>query len=216
MARSSLQETDAPALASWSKWDTLALRLILVGVALYALGVLVWGAVTIASTAVSGNRELVLAARGDLPGTASTGTATLLDGGFDSAWVSVTGLTPLTSGLLTAGMVIGVATQVLVAATFVYLAFRLLRRRPFMKSLTWAFISAGAALLLGSLIGQGLTGLGSWLVAAELGSTPDGSDFWPMVISIDLGPIGFGFALMLVGSAFEYAQKLSRETEGLV
>lgn len=216
MARTESLETDAPALAAWSRWDKLALQLILVGVALYALGVLAWGTITIVSTLTRGSRELVLAASGDLPGAASTGTATLVDGGYESAWVSVTGLTPLTSGLLTAGTIIGVVTQVLVAATFVYLAFRLLRRRPFMKSLTWAFITAGAALLLGSLIAQGLTGFGSWLVAAELGSAPDAGDFWPMAISVDLGPIGFGFALMLVGSAFEYAQKLSRDVDGLV
>jgi len=216
MARIAPHETEAPALAAWGKWDKLSLQLILVGVALYALGVLAWGTISIVAMLASGNRELTLAASGDLPAAASAGTATLVDGGYESAWVSVTDLAPVTSGLLTAGTIIGVVTQVLVAATFVYLAFRLLRRRPFMKSLTWAFITSGAALLLGSLIAQGLTGFGSWLVATELGSTPDAGDFWPMAISVDLGPIGFGFALMLVGSAFEYAQKLSRDVEGLV
>ena len=211
-----MTSTDTPILAPWGKWDKLSLQLILGGVALYAIGALAWGVVTIVSTIASGSRELTLPVTGSLPAEASDGTATLIDGGYESAWVSVSGLTPLTSGLLVSGMIIGVVAQVLVAASFVYLAFRLLRRRPFLKSLTWAFICAGAALLLGSLISQGLAGFGSWLVAAELGSSSGAGDFWPMALSIDLGPIGFGFALMLVGSAFEYAQKLSRETEGLV
>ena len=216
MARNSRDETDAPALASWGIWDKLALQAILVGVAIYALIVLISGVVMIVSSLASGDRQLSLAVDGDLPADASTGAATLLDGHYESAWVSVTDLGPLSSSLLTVGLIVNVVAQVLVAASFVYLAFRLLRRRPFMKSLTWVFVTAGAALLIGSLVSQGLTGLGSWMVAGELGSTPGSDDFWVMAISIDLAPLGFGFALMLVGSAFEYAQKLSRETEGLV
>ena len=216
MARTVSNETDAPALASWGIWDKLALQLILVGVSIYALVVLISGTVMIITTLASGDRQVSLAVDGALPDRASTGSATLLDGHYESAWVSVTGLTPMTNGLLTAGLIVNVVAHVLVAASFVYLAFRLLRRRPFMKSLTWLFVTAGAALLIGSLISQALTGFGSWLVAGELGSTPGTDDFWIMAISVDLVPIGFGVALMLVGSAFEYAQKLSRETEGLV
>jgi len=206
---------DTPASVAWGKWDKLSLQLILAGIVIYAVVVLIAGIVDIVMSLASGDRLLSLTINEPLPTGVDTGTATLLDGRLDSARVYVTDLTPITTGLLDAGLIVGVITQVLVAASFAYLAFRLLRRRPFMKSLTWSFLAAGAVLLIGSIVAQALTGFGSWLVATELGSNPD-NDFWQMSFSVDVAPLGFGFALMLVGSAFEYAQKLSRDTEGLV
>jgi len=210
-----MSSIDTPASVAWGKWDKLSLQLILAGVVIYAVVVLIAGIVDIVMSLASGDRLLSLTINEPLPTGVDTGTATLLDGRLDSARVYVTDLTPITTGLLDAGLIVGVITQVLVAASFAYLAFRLLRRRPFMKSLTWSFLAAGAVLLIGSIVAQALTGFGSWLVATELGSSPD-NDFWQMSFSVDVAPLGFGFALMLVGSAFEYAQKLSRDTEGLV
>ena len=210
-----MSSIDTPASVAWGKWDKLSLQVILGGVVIYAIVVLIAGIVDIVMSRVSGDRLLSLTIDEPLPTGAATGTATLLDGRLDSARVYVTDLTPITTGLLDAGLIVGVITQVLVAASFAYLAFRLLRRRPFMKSLTWSFLAAGAVLLIGSIVAQALTGFGSWLVATELGSNAD-NDFWQMSFSVDVAPLGFGFALMLVGSAFEYAQKLSRDTEGLV
>lgn len=211
-----MSQTDTTIVAPWGKWDRLSLQLILVGTSLYALIVLAGGTGSIIATLVSGSRDLSLTVDGSLPPGADTGSAALIDGRYETARVAVAGLSPFTSGLLTAGLIVGVLTQVIVAASFVYLAFRLLRRRPFLRSLTWSFVVAGAALLLGSMIEQACTGFGSWLVASELGSTPGTEDFWTMAVSFDLAPLGFGFALMLVGSAFEYAQKLARDSEGLV
>ena len=210
-----MSSIDTPASVAWGKWDKLSLQLILAGVVIYAVVVLIAGIVDIVMSLASGDRLLSLTINEPLPTGVDTGTATLLDGRLDSARVYVTDLTPITTGLLDAGLIVGVITQVLVAASFAYLAFRLLRRRPFMKSLTWSFLAAGAVLLIGSIVAQALTGFGSWLVATELGSSPD-NDFWQMSFTVDVAPLGFGFALMLVGSAFEYAQKLSRDTEGLV
>jgi len=210
-----MSSIDTPASVAWGKWDKLSLQLILAGVVIYAVVVLIAGIVDIVMSLASGDRLLSLTINEPLPTGVDTGTATLLDGRLNSARVYVTDLTPITTGLLDAGLIVGVITQVLVAASFAYLAFRLLRRRPFMKSLTWSFLAAGAVLLIGSIVAQALTGFGSWLVATELGSNPD-NDFWQMSFSVDVAPLGFGFALMLVGSAFEYAQKLSRDTEGLV
>ena len=211
-----MTSTENPASIAWGKWDKLSLQLILVGVSAYAVFVLIFSTVLAVQSFVSGDRLLSLPVDESLPPEADTGTATLLDGRYESARVYVTDLTPFTTAMLDIAFIVGVLTQLAVAASFVYLAFRLLRRRPFMKSLTWAFLVAGAALLIGSLVSQALAGFGGWLVAAELGSSPAGTDFWFWSFSIDPAPLGFGFALMLVGSAFEYAQKLSRETEGLV
>jgi len=211
-----MTETDSPVVAPWGKADKISLQLIFVGLILFATFIVVWSSIVLVSTLASGDHVLSIAVGGPLPAEADAGAATLLDGNYESARVYVTDLTPFTAGLLIASLIVDMLTNVLVAASFAYLAFRLLRHRPFMRSLTWTFVAAGAALLLGSLIAQSLAGFGSWLVATELGWTSENNDFFSLAFSVNLAPLGFGFALMLVGSAFEYAQKLSRETEGLV
>jgi hypothetical protein len=205
---------ETPALATWGKWDKAALQLILVGGVIYALVVAVAGVAGLVGQLTSGERMLTLFVEGNLPASAAGGSATLLEGSYESATVTVAGLTPATAGLLTAGGVIGFVTQLLVAASFVYLAWRLLRREPFLRSLTWTFIVAGAVLLIGTLLGQAASGFGSWLVATELNDGMNG--FWPLMMRFDPAPIGLAFILMLVGCAFEYGQKLTNETRGLV
>ena len=211
-----MSEKEAPALARWGKWDKWALQLILICAIAYALVVAVIGTVGMVGELTSGSRSLTLFVSQPLPDAADAGTATLDSGSYATADVTVSHLTPASAALLTVGSVIGFVTQLLVAASFVYLAWRLLRREPFLKSLTWTFLAAGATLLFGTLIGQGAHGFGSWLVAAELGSTPAADSFWPLAMSFDAAPIGLAFVLMLVGCAFEYAQKLTDETRGLV
>lgn len=206
--------SETPALATWSRWDRAALQLILGGAVIYALVVAVVGVLGLVGQLATGERTLTLFVEQDLPASAAGGTATLVDGAYESATVTVAGLTPTTAGLITAGGVIGFVTQLLVAASFVYLAWRLLRREPFLRSLTWTFIVAGAVLLIGTIIGQALSGFGSWLAATELNDGVDG--FWPLMMKLDPTPIGLAFILMLVGCAFEYGQKLTNETRGLV
>ena len=211
-----MSDTQTPVVAPWGKWDRISLQMILAGGIVYALVVLIVGTVGVVAELVSGTRTLTLPVDVELPAAADSGTATLLHGSFDSAVVTVAELTPASAGLLTAGALIGVVTQLLVAASFVYLAWRLLRREPFLRSLTWAFIGAGAVLLIGTILAQALSGFGGWLVVTELGTSPEGESFWPMAMNVDLTPVGLAFVLMLVGCAFEYGQKLSRETAGLV
>jgi hypothetical protein len=211
-----MSSIDTPVSVTWGKWDKLSLQLILAAVAIYAVLVLITGAIAIVSTLISGEHLLSLAVDGALPPEADAGSATLIDGRYESARVYIGDLTPATSGLLVAGLIVNVLTQLLVAASFAYLAFRLLQRRPFLRSLTWSFVVAGAALLIGSIIAQTLGLFGSWLATTELGATGEKADFWQLAFTIDPAPLGFGVGLMLVGSAFEYAQKLSRDTEGLV
>jgi len=211
-----MSDTQTPAVAPWGKWDRISLKIILVGGIVYATVLLAVGTIGTITDLVTGQQLLSLTVNEKLPAAADTGTATLVDGRYDSARVFVADLTPATSGLLTAGSIIAIVTQLAVAAVFIYLTWRLLRREPFLRSLTWSFVAAGAVLLLGSIIGQTLSGIGSWLTAAELGATTDSDSFWPTVFTFDAAPLGLAFVLMLVGSAFEYAQKLTVETRGLV
>lgn len=211
-----MSTSEAPAIVPWGKWDRLSLQLILMGAIIYAIVILVAGVISVVVDLVSGERLLILPVNEKLPAAADDGTATLEDGRFDTARVYVSGLTPMANGLLTAGGIIAILTQLAVAGVMIYLAWRLLRREPFLRSLTWSFVVAGAVLLVGSIVGQGLSGFGAWLTAIELGSTPDARGFWPLAITFDTAPLGLGLVLMLVASAFEYAQKLTVETRGLV
>ena len=210
------ETTEPPTAVAWSRLDRLSLRAILGGGILVAAIMAAVGCTSIISELASGHRSVRLIVDQPLPAAADAGAATILDGRYDTALVTVGDLAPVSAGLLTAGSIVMLVTQLLVAASFVYLAWRLLRREPFLRSLTWAFIGAGAVLLVGTLVGGSLSGFGGWLVAAELGGSADDDSFWPLAMSLDLGPVGLAFVLMLVGCAFEYAQNLSRETAGLV
>lgn len=212
-----MSDNALPAATTWGTADRWSLRIILVGVSSYAAIVLAIGIVSTIANLASGDRTLSLFVNQDLPAAADDGTAAIVDGRLDNATIRVTDLSAGASTLLLAANIIGTVTQLAVALAFVYLCWRLLRREPFLRSLYLAFLSAGAALTIGSVVEQGLRGIGSWTVITELGGgTPDSDSFWPLTLSFDGGPVGLGIALMIVAVAFEHGQKLARDTEGLV
>ena len=197
-------------------WDRVGLWIMLLASALITVGTVIPAAIRIVLRLATGRFRLGLDASVPLPPEARGGSATIVGGTFDSASLEVSGLSAGTAGLLIAGDVLAMLTQAVVALAFTYLAWRLLRRRPFLTSLTRLFVIAGSVLVIGSMSSQFLTGFGGWNVIVELttGALIDG--FWPLSMSLDLAPIGLGFGLLLVGSAFEYSVRLGRDLEGLV
>jgi hypothetical protein len=207
---------EAPAIAPWNRWDRAALQALLGGGIVFAVVMLTANVISFAIEAISGERLLVLPVTEPLPAAADSGTATLIEGHYDSAYAYVSGLSGGTTALLTAGQVIIALSNLLAVGAFLYLVWRLLRREPFKRSLTWSFVAAGASLMFGSIIGQTLIGIGSIQAMGELGGSIDESSFWPVAFTFDGSAVTLGFVLLLVASAFEYAQKLSAETRGLV
>ncbi|WP_309616541.1 hypothetical protein [Salinibacterium sp.] len=208
--------TTSAATTEWTKWDRVGLWILLFASALLTAGTVISSAIRIITRLATGRYYLGLNLSVPLPPEASAGTATLVTGNYDSAWVEVGGLSTGTSGLLIAGDVVSMLTQAAVTLAFTYLAWRLLRRRPFTTSLTTLFIVAGAVLTCGSLISQFLIGFGSWNVITELttGRVVDG--FWPLVMTLDPAPIALGFGLLIVASAFQFSGRLGRDLDGLV
>lgn len=207
---------EVPAIAPWGKWDKAALQAIF-GVGIFYAGLtLVIGVIGIVTELVSGRYLLSLPVSQSLPSSADAGSAAIVDGQFDSASVLVSNLSSVPGALLTAGSIVMVASNLLVLGAFLYLVWRLLRREPFIRSLTWTFVAAGAVLLIGSLVGQVLIQVANLMAMSELGSSADDPGIWTTVVQIDAAPLGLGVILMLVAAAFEYAQKLSVETRGLV
>jgi hypothetical protein len=211
-----MSAAEVPAIAPWGKWDKASLQAIFGAGALYGLLVLVVSAVGVISELVTGERLLTLPVSQPLPSAADSGPAVLSDGHFETATALVSNLSAGTSALLTTGSIVGALSNLLVIAAFLYLVWRLLRREPFQRSLTWIFVTAGAVLMFGSIIGQAISGIGTVQAMSELGSTVDADSFWPVAFTFDGAPLGLGLVLLLVGAAFEYAQKLSTETRGLV
>ena len=190
--------------------------LILVGSSVYAAAVLVTGIGSLVARLTSGVWNGSLLVEGKLPESADAGTADLLEGDYESASVSVAGLSDPALFLLNSGLVLSIATSATVALSFVYLSWRLLRAKPFKKSLTVVFITAGAALMIGNILSIGFDSFGRVLLVSELLGDEKIGGFWPMAVQADLAPIGFGLALLIVACAFEYGERLTRETDGLV
>ena len=205
-----------PAIAPWGRWDRLSMWLILVGSSVYAAAVLVTGIGSLVARLTSGVWNGSLLVEGKLPESADAGTADLLEGDYESASVSVAGLSDPALFLLNSGLVLSIATSATVALSFVYLSWRLLRAKPFKKSLTVVFITAGAALMIGNILSIGFDSFGRVLLVSELLGDEKIGGFWPMAVQADLAPIGFGLALLIVACAFEYGERLTRETDGLV
>jgi hypothetical protein len=205
-----------PAIAPWGRWDRLSMWLILIGSTGYAAVVLVTGVGNLAARLSSGIWNGSLLVTGELPEAADAGSATLLSGHYESATVSVSDVSDGALFLLNTGLVLSVVTAATVAMSFVYLSWRLLRAEPFKKSLTVAFITAGATLMIGNILSIGFDSFGRVFLISELAGDEKLDGFWPMAVQADLAPIGFGLALLIVACAFEYGERLTRETNGLV
>jgi hypothetical protein len=205
-----------PAIAPWGRWDRMAMWWILAGSIVYALIVLSTGVARLVHQLSTRTWSGALIVDEPLPRSADGGTASLLNGRYENATVTLGDLSDTAFGLLTTGLVFSVVTTATVALAFVYLSWRLLRSKPFKKSLSIAFLTAGTALLIGTMLSIGFEGLGRMIVASELVGEDTTEGFWPIAAQGDLGPIGFGLALLIVACAFEYGERLSRETDGLV
>lgn len=205
-----------PTHAPWGPWDRAAMWLILGGSIVYAGIVLVAGITHLVAQLTSRTWSGTLLVENPLPASADAGSATLIEGNYETASVTLGNLGDLSFGTLTVALIVSVLTTAIVAVSFVYLSWRLLRAEPFKKSLTYTFITAGSALVIGTTISLGFDTIGRMMTVSELMGEETLEGFWPVAATGDLSPIGFGFALLIVACAFEYGERLSRQTDGLV
>lgn len=176
------------------------------------------GAIAVATALGSESVELALPASATLPaGTIgdpdAVGVPRILDGAFSTATVSIADLGAAPRTLVALGAGFAVLTQVAIALAIAYLCWRLYKGNPFVASVTRAVWLAAASLAIGSLLSQALLGFASWTAIDDL--RLDAAAF-PLELSIDLVPILAGLALLLIASAFEFGERLQRDTEGLV
>ena len=177
---------------------------------------LVFGIAGAITSLAADSTPLTLALDHPLPAAADRGSATIVSGGYDSASILVSGLDPGTVVLATVARIAGILTQAAIAASVALLAWRLLRGHTFRRSLSLTITFTGALLLIGGLLSGGVGMLASWMAADQLNGNSTGDGFWPMIGTVDGAPLGLGICLLLVGLAFEYGERLQRDTEGLV
>ena len=174
----------------------------------------IWGVVESLS---SGTIAITLSTAQSLPAEADLGPAALLSGQFDSASVVVGGLDAGTFAIALISKIALALTQLAIAASVALLSWSLVKARPFRRSLSVTVTLSGAIVLIGGILAAGLGVLSSWMVADQLNDPDAGLDgFWPILAGVDPTFIAIGVALLLAGLAFEYGDKLQRDTEGLV
>jgi len=212
MTTNDLRGRDAAAVAS-----RIIVWVVLVIATLAGLATLVFGTVSLVASAIGGRVALTLASEAQLPPDADAGSARLVSGSWDTASVVVENLDTTTVVLAIVGGAIGVLTQVAIAAAIAMLCWSLLRAAPFGKSLSRTVTAAGGIVLIGGVVTTGLSTLSAWMTADQLNSPDAGLDgFWPIMAVVDPTFLAVGITLLLTGLAFEYGERLQRDTAGLV
>lgn len=132
----------------------------------------------------------------------------------DSLVVTVETLSGGALWLLTLGDLITALTIALVTASLGNVLWRIAQRRPFHRTVQIAALVAGCAVAIGSLLAQGLGGLGRMIAATELedalgGLAVPAFEFQPLL------PI-LGFGILALAYVARAGERLQRDTEGLV
>ncbi|MCX7523076.1 hypothetical protein OSC27_12420 [Microbacterium sp. STN6] len=169
------------------------------------------GAIRIAET-FGDEVHVHLSAATQVAADAASGPAAILNGTYSAADLAVTGLSAGPRLMLAGGILVTVLTVMAVAASVMYLCFRLGQGRPFVASLTRALSISAWALILGGIAGQALVGYGGWMVAAELNPNPAVSPF-PFAADLDVWPFAIGIVLRLVVAAFRIAERVQSESD---
>ena len=191
-------------------WLCLAAAVLVGGITL------VVGLTEIVSGLVNNRTALTLIADRPLPAAeASSSGSRIIEGSFETAHVIVADLPFRISALVAAATLVDVLTRGAIASLVAILSWRLLRGAVFARSLSLVAVFAGGALLIGGVLTQGFGSLAAMMTAADLNG-PGGRGFWPLAGRLDFTTIITGLILLLVGLAFEYGERLQRDTEGLV
>jgi hypothetical protein len=194
--------------------NTIMLWITLVVAAVGTLATLGTGIAGVVSLLVSKSAMLTLVVDKKLPIDALGGGHTLAHGRYNDANVQVN-LHPDAVGFLTTADISSTLVQASLFGIVALLAWRLLRGRPFRRSLANAISFAGSVVIVGELVAVEASGIASGLAANALDHAA-GVQFWPLEFTLDFSNVGIGFLLLVIGLAFEYGARLQKETEGLV
>lgn len=202
-------------------------------VAISALGVLFLSSlayfawVSLRQKLVDGVYTVTLGVSGDLLDkvpvpTTGTATVTGLFGGNEAfvstVMLNVTDLSAEATAMLIAGHVLSFVLYAVLVSSVIYLCIRLLRGRPFARSMTIAAVVVALALIVLGTASDVLTEVLRNTVQTEMlgdGMPPEpysgGRSF-----SFPGGYLAAGLAVAVVALAFRIGDRVTRDTEGLV
>ncbi|WP_307483122.1 hypothetical protein [Microbacterium trichothecenolyticum] len=191
--------------------DRVALRVILAVGLVAGLGLTAMGVFT-AITRVLDPARYPVSVLADVPVPLSGGD--VIDAQADSVLVHTSGLSPEAVWLLASGDLVGALTLGAVTMSFCVVLWRVVQHQPFHRHMYTAALVAGCSIALGSLLSQGLGGLGQLMAAAELsdalgGVARPGFLFTPL-------PVVAGLGVLALAYVFRAGNRLQRDTEGLV
>lgn len=143
---------------------------------------------------------------------------------YESANLTVTGLPDSARWLFAAQSAVMALAVLGVSLSLLWLALRVLRTRPFGRSVTAALVTSAVLIIVGGTAAQVLEAAGKAAVVDHLGpavtggagASVDSESLLAFGLSVDLAPIGVGMALAVVALAFQIGARLQRDTEGLV
>ncbi|WEG09227.1 hypothetical protein PU630_01305 [Microbacterium horticulturae] len=151
-------------------------------------------------------------------------TPAIVDGGYSTLWLQVKGVDAATRWALWLQDALPWVAALAVAITIVWLALRVLRRRPFGRRLPIAIGISAIAVLIGGIGTQVFDAIVQSRLIDFLG--PDGTtsgctseglcESIGSALSLDSSPVFWALGLALVAAAFQYGATLQRDTEGLV
>lgn len=145
---------------------------------------------------------------------------------YESAALTVTGLPTSVRWPFAAQSAVTALAVVGVSLALLWLALRVLRNRPFGRSMTAALVASAVLIIVGGTASQLLGAAGNAAVVHHLGTDitggadtarPEGYEgLMAYALDLSLAPIGVGMALAVVALAFQIGARLQRDTEGLV
>jgi hypothetical protein len=194
----------------------VALWVILIAAAIVALLTIIGDIVGIVANLSARTTTVTLIAEKALPRAANGETTRIVRGTYDTATVVLSHAPGAVAVLGILAAVGQMLAQAGLAAATGLVAWRVLRPRMFRRSLSVQFSLMGALVFLGGVLWQLGAMFAGGLAAVSLNSSADDRGFWPLAGRLDPTYIVVGFALVTIGLAFEYGERLQKEAEGLV
>jgi len=142
----------------------------------------------------------------------------VLQSSYASAHVTIQGLPFFSRLLLVIEGALPALATVGVCAVAWWLGVSLIRSRPFRRSMSTAIGIAAILVMAAGVLGQAAGAFGRSIAVSHLaeGDPHVTKVLWPFLLELDLAPVGWGFALALIATAFQLGTRLQKDAEGLV
>lgn len=135
---------------------------------------------------------------------------------YETVALTIEGLPGAARGYLIAAVILGTLVSIGISAAVVWLCLRVFVNRPFVRSATWAIGAVAILVVIGGLGSPLFTGIARAEAIGYVGLGAAQGLSADFAATVDLAPIGWALALIVVAAAFELGQRMQRDTERLV